>query len=416
MKSDPGEFRPVALEAAVELIIDHRGRTPKKLGGDFVGAGVQVISAIHVYGGRLHTESNQRYVTVEMARRWMPNRLRSGDVLLTSEAPMGQVAYLDHDADYCLGQRLFGLRARSSVVDGRYLYYALRSPRTQHALLARASGTTAQGIRQSELRQVVLLLPGLDVQRRIAGVLGALDDKIDSNRRLVRLLEDTAATAFVGWFGEARALGELEMADGTLGDLATLAKQAVHPAESPEVLFEHFSIPAFDAGEGGHVTLGSSMLSGKTLLPRADVVLLSKLNPQTKRVWWPRPSGRHLAVCSPEFLVLVPRPGIPASYLYATVASDGRFYGDLLSHATGTTGSRQRVRPAEALSCRAVVPGAEVLRAWDRFARPLYDHASSLLAENRTLAALRDTLMPRLTSGPLAAEPDAWPVSMKLAV
>ncbi|HTZ87245.1 MAG TPA: restriction endonuclease subunit S, partial [Solirubrobacteraceae bacterium] len=193
-------MRRLTIEEAVELIIDHRGRTPKKLGSDFTCSGTQVISAKNVHGGRLHSNENQRFVAPEIAARWMPNRLQAGDVLLTSEAPLGEVAYLDDAVDYCLGQRLFGLRARSDVLDSRFLFYALRSPRVQARLRSRASGTTAQGIKQAELRRVELEIPTIAEQRKISSVLGALDDKIDSNFRLARILEEAAATLFQARF------------------------------------------------------------------------------------------------------------------------------------------------------------------------------------------------------------------------
>ena len=153
MRSD---VRSVTIDEAVELIIDHRGRTPKKLGGDFSFDGIQVVSAKHVYRGRLHLDENRRFVPLEMAKRWMPTKLLAGDVLLTSEAPLGEAAYLNENTDLCLGQRLFALRARPTVAHHRFLYYALRSPLVQRRLHARATGTTAQGIKQSELRQLSL--------------------------------------------------------------------------------------------------------------------------------------------------------------------------------------------------------------------------------------------------------------------
>jgi type I restriction enzyme, S subunit len=76
------------LGSVLAAVIDHRGRTPKKLGGDFTSAGVRVISAKNVKDGSLVLE-DVRYVSREMHYQWMPEKLRSGDVLLTSEAPLG---------------------------------------------------------------------------------------------------------------------------------------------------------------------------------------------------------------------------------------------------------------------------------------------------------------------------------------
>ena len=188
------------LGDVLAVVIAHRGRTPKKLGGDFVAAGVRVLSAKTVKGGRLQGLADCRFVTQDMYDAWMPNKLRLGDVLLTSEAPLGEAAYLQDDAHFCLGQRLFALRANDAKLDARFLFYLLLSPAVQQRLQARATGTTAQGIRQAELVQVEVDLPPLPEQRRVASILGALDDKIELNRRMNGTLESIAHAVFQSWF------------------------------------------------------------------------------------------------------------------------------------------------------------------------------------------------------------------------
>jgi type I restriction enzyme S subunit len=157
------------LGELLEVLIDHRGKTPKKLGGDFVSVGIPVASAVNVKSGRLLFEGAPRCVTPEMFERWMPVRLRAGDVLLTSEAPLGEVARVVSDEPLVLGQRLFGLRGRPDVLDSGYLYYALQWRPIQDRLLARSTGTTVHGIRQSELVRVSMPVPPLLKSTKVAG-------------------------------------------------------------------------------------------------------------------------------------------------------------------------------------------------------------------------------------------------------
>lgn len=159
------------LGDALEHLIDHRGQTPGKLGGKFQDQGVPVISAIHIKGGRVDFSRRERFVSQEMFERWMPERLRSGDVLLTSEAPMGSVALVPSDAPLVLSQRLFALRGRASLLDNRYLRWALEAQPIRDQLDRRSSGSTVTGIRQSELIHVELPLPSLSEQRRIVDIL-----------------------------------------------------------------------------------------------------------------------------------------------------------------------------------------------------------------------------------------------------
>ena len=193
----------VPLGEALELIIDHRGKTPKKLGGDFTASGVPVVSAIHIKDGIIQWSERERYVSPQMFAKWMPQRLQKGDVLLTSEAPLGQTALVPSDDDLVLSQRLFALRGKKSVLDSAYLRYFLASEVGQRRLHDRATGTTVVGIRQSELMKVLIPLPSLDEQRRIAGVLGALDDLIEVNRKLMADLDELGLALFRNaWDGQ----------------------------------------------------------------------------------------------------------------------------------------------------------------------------------------------------------------------
>lgn len=185
------------LGSVLEVIIDHRGKTPGKLGGsDFTTSGVPVVSAIHIKNGRIEWDQRERFVPRWMFEKWMPVRLCRGDVLLTSEAPLGAVAQVPNDDDLVLSQRLFALRGLNGELDSTFLRYFLQSPEGQRRLAARASGSTVSGIRQAELVKVALPMPGWEEQRRIAAALGALDDLIEANRVLGRQLTAIARTTY----------------------------------------------------------------------------------------------------------------------------------------------------------------------------------------------------------------------------
>ena len=141
------------------------------------------------------------------------------------------------------------------------------------------------------------------------------------------------------------------------------------------------------------------MASGKTVLPADPVVLFSKLNPATPRVWSPVPNGVGIAVCSPEFVVLTPAPEVRHAWLEACVRSDDRFYNEVMAGVSGTTGSRQRVRPADVLAATVPMVDEDERSEWCAFAEPLLAREASLDRERRTIAALRDALLPWLVTG-----------------
>jgi type I restriction enzyme, S subunit len=188
------------IDELVPTLIDHRGLTPRKLGSDFVDQGVPVISADNVFGGRLHVKDLRR-VSESVYRKWMREPLAYDDVLVTSEAPFGEVALFRETGPFCLGQRLFALRPDPNRLIARYLYYYLQSPLGRHRIRERVTGTTADGIRQAELRKVVIDVVPIRHQEAVAAALGALDDKIDLNIKTGDTLDQLTRVLFASWFG-----------------------------------------------------------------------------------------------------------------------------------------------------------------------------------------------------------------------
>jgi type I restriction enzyme S subunit len=186
-------LQEIALEDCMSAIIDYRGKTPRK-----TSIGIPLITAKIVKGGRIETPDE--FIDPAEYDSWMRRGLpKIGDVVLTTEAPLGEVAQLTTDR-IALAQRLILLRGKPNVLDNGYLKYMLMSEAVQSQLHGRASGTTVVGIKQSELRKVVFHLPSISEQRAIANALGALDDKIEQNRRTSAALELLARAIFRAWF------------------------------------------------------------------------------------------------------------------------------------------------------------------------------------------------------------------------
>ena len=181
------------LEKCMEAIIDYRGKTPNK-----TSSGVPLITAKIVKGGRILPV--QEYIAESEYDTWMRRgHPQKGDILITTEAPLGEVAQLD-GRKVALAQRLITLRGKKGFLDNTFLKYLLQSHEVQHQIDGRASGTTVSGIKQSELRKVLLPIPDFPEQRAIAHILGSLDDKIELNRQMNETLEAMAQALFKSWF------------------------------------------------------------------------------------------------------------------------------------------------------------------------------------------------------------------------
>ena len=106
-------FKEVPLGECIELIIDNRGKTPKKMGGDWIDNGIKTISAKNIHGGKLTHLEAIRFVDIDVYKKWMKIDINKGDCLLVSEgATLGENLYWDLDEKIVLGQRLFGIRTK----------------------------------------------------------------------------------------------------------------------------------------------------------------------------------------------------------------------------------------------------------------------------------------------------------------
>jgi hypothetical protein len=220
---DMYEMRTVALETVLERLIDYRGKSPPKS-----TTGIPVISAKVVKNGRVLRPIEQ---TIEPGYYsvWMTRGLpQVGDVVMTTEGPLGEVAQLDQEtAKFALAQRVICMRGKRGVLDNTFLKFLLMSPRQQKVLASYATGTTVGGISQKALRSVPISIPPYQAQVAAAGLLGALDDKIDLNRRMNETLEAMARAIFRDWFVD---FGPTPRQDGrprTLpraGDLGVLSR------------------------------------------------------------------------------------------------------------------------------------------------------------------------------------------------
>ncbi|WP_456069605.1 restriction endonuclease subunit S [Haemophilus paraphrohaemolyticus] len=194
-------WKELPLNDVIELVIDHRGKTPKKLGfDDFFSEGYPVLSAKHVKTSGLVNLDAMRFANEEMYKKWMKEPTQKGDVILTSEAPLGELFYIDGSKKYVLGQRVFGLRPKSDVLDSMYLLVWLSSAEGQGRLQARATGSTVQGIKQSELLKIMIPIPPMEVQKDIASIYGSLDKEIQLNTQINQTLEQIAQALFKSWF------------------------------------------------------------------------------------------------------------------------------------------------------------------------------------------------------------------------
>jgi type I restriction enzyme S subunit len=268
--------------------------------------------------------------------------------------------------------------------DTRYLAYALESADVSGYI----TGSTQPKLTQAALAAVPITAPDATEQRAIAAVLGALDDKIESNQRAISLAGQLLDATSEKWAALVPSV--------PLADLVDAQRATLSPARLGDQVVDHYSLPAFDEkGWPDHVP-ASSIMSNKLIVARPSI-LVSRLNPRFNRTWWAVPNVEVTALASTEFSCLeaVSRTELAGVWL---AVRDADFRSELVQRVTGTSGSHQRIRPDDMLTIK--VPDTRRLSEHDKnYALNLLDLIHVRRRENVKLSALRDALLPELLSG-----------------
>ena len=175
----------------IEKVIDFRGRTPKKLGMEWSAEGYTALSALNVKDGYIDFTADVHYANQDLYDKWMAgNELYKGQVLFTTEAPMGNVAQVPDNRKYVLSQRTIAFNVDKTKVTNDFLAVLLRSQNVQHTLKSLASGGTAQGVSQKSLSQLKVILPiNPKEQQEIGNFFNHFDSLITLHQRKLDHLE-----------------------------------------------------------------------------------------------------------------------------------------------------------------------------------------------------------------------------------
>ena len=214
-------------------------------------------------------------------------------------------------------------------------------------------------------------------------------------------LEQQARSIFQSWFIDYEPFGGIAPSDwqpSTLGQIADMKTDSWSPTKNPDVVVEHYSIPAFDEQHYPVFEIASGIKSNKYIL-NPNSVMISKLNPDTKRIWRPMCLSAH-PVCSTEFIVYEAKKQEQRDYIYSILDSVP-FLNHLCSHTTGSTNSRQRATPKSTLDFHLCLPPDSIIADFCHIVTPMYNLIASNIVENQSLAKARDGLLPRLMSGEL---------------
>ncbi len=366
----------------------------------FVDKGIPVLNGSNLEGFEL-SEKSFRYVTEEKADSLKKANAYKGDVVITHRGTLGQIVYIPQTAQrdrYVISQSQFRVKCNKKVLPEYFVYY-FHTPIGQHKLLSNASqvGVPALARPSSTFQKIEIEIPDLETQKKVVKLIGSLQTRIKTNAEINDNLEQQAELLYHERF---ETIDRDKLPVGwrivRLGDVATISKKSFNPAKEPEMLLEHYSIPAFDEAHFPVFEPSTAIKSNKFIVDDS-CFMISKLNPTTKRVWKPYCLTEN-AVCSTEFIVYKAKSQEITDFLYSVIDS-ASFSDFMCSHVTGSTGSRQRTTPSDTLAFELVLPNAEEIAEYQGIVSPMLEQIKCNTIENDRLKRLRDSLLPKLMSG-----------------
>jgi type I restriction enzyme S subunit len=418
------ETLPVA-EAPLEIIDGDRGLNyPKQ--EDFGPSG----DCLFLNTGNVTTTgfnfADRSFITKEKDAALRKGKLKRHDVVLTTRGTVGNVALFDdsiHFEHVRINSGMVLLRADESKLWPRFLFQFVRSPLFKEQVAALTTGSAQPQLPIRDIRRVEIPLPPLAEQKAIAAVLGALDDKIELNRRMNATLEAMARALFQRWFVdfdpvrakldgrppaaldpataalfpehlEESPLGHIPQGwtAGKLGDIGTNSRRGIQPTDiapnTPYIALEHMPRGCIALGDWDD---SADVASGKSAFKKGEI-LFGKLRPYFHKVGVAPFDG----VCSTDILVLAPKSPEWFGFLLGHASSNELIqFTDLAS--TGT--KMPRTNWGDISSFKVALPPKPLAAAFTHSIQPMLDRIHANLHQSRTLATLRDTLLPKLLSG-----------------
>lgn len=373
------------------------GGTPKTTKPEYWDGDIPWLSVKDFNNDFRFVYETEKHITELGLNNSSTKLLQAGDIIISARGTVGEIATIPFPMAF--NQSCYGLRAKKEIVTADFLYYLIKH--NIHVLKKNTHGSVFDTITRDTFAGIEVDIPDMDSQSKIAEILSNIDEKIEVNVRINENLEQQARAVFQAWFIDYEPFGGAAPSDwrpSTLGQIAELKTDSWSPAKNPDVMVEHYSIPAFDEQHYPVFEIAAGIKSNKYIL-NSNSVMISKLNPDTKRIWRPLCLSAH-SVCSTEFIVYEAKKQDQRDYIYSILDSTP-FLNHLCSHTTGSTNSRQRATPKSTLDFTLCLPPDSIIEDFCQIVTPMYDLIASNIVENQSLAKTRDSLLPRLMSGEL---------------
>ena len=374
MKYDSFELQDVCS------FIDYRGKTPPK-----TASGIPLITAKIIKNGQILP--SQEYIAESYYSEWMRRGIpKKGAIVLTTEAPLGEVAQIDTDKKLAFAQSVIILEPDERYLVPDYLLYALQDVTLKERIHAKATGTTVLGIKSAELKKVQIDLPSVVMQRKISSILKDIDRKIRCNQTVNDNLSDLLQTIYQGQFGKVGLANNC----GILADICSYSKDKIEISKLS--LDTYYSTENMLPEKSGAVKATSLPTTSQTTACHKGDTLISNIRPYFKKIVYCEDD----CGCSTDVLCFKPAHPRYTAYLFSTLYADS-FFDFMVAGAKGTKmprGDKQQI-----MTYPVVLPSEKDLSEFNSVATPILTQIYSNRTESERLSAIRDTLLPKLILG-----------------
>lgn len=377
------EFK--TIKEICDIVVDCPHSTPKWTSG-----GKIVIRNNNIKNGYIDL-NNPSYTDEENFKKRIRRAIpQCGDVIITREAPMGEVGMIPENVECCLGQRMVLLRVNEKKCDRYYFLYCLQSRYVQHQISwSEGTGTTVSNLRIPHLEKIKIPYIPIEKQRKVASVIQCIEEKIEINKKINKNLSSLLQAIYQKQFGEV----SLGVNQGILSDICSYSKGKV--AVSELNINTYFSTENMLPEKAGSTKATSLPTTLQTTACRKGDTLISNIRPYFKKIVY----CEDMCGCSTDVLCFTPVQSQYAAYLFSTLYTD-KFFAFMVAGSKGTKmprGDKQQI-----MTYPVVLPTENELEEFNAIAFPVLEQLNSNKAENKRLSALRDALLPKLMSGEIA--------------
>lgn len=387
------EWEKVKIKDCIIAVIDNRGKTPS------VQSRGKILLEVNAIKDEKKTPDYsvvRKHVSEEVYNTWFRSgHPQIGDIIIPTVGTLGAVSYLDRN-DCCIAQNVIAIRGNQSKIDLDFLYYVLKWDDTKKRLLNLNIGGVQPSIKVPHLLDLEIMLPDLAIQKKIAQILSALDDKIELNNRINKILEEQVITIYVEMFEKnENSLRNVCRAD----EYFDISIGKTPPRKETQWFSQNLNdvnwVSISDMGSCGLYIISSSEKLTSDAVKRHNIIVVPD---NTVLLSFKLTVGR-VAITDGEMTTneaishFVTDNEEITEYLYCYLRRfNYQAMGSTSSIATAVNSKIIKAMPF-------VVPTCEELFKFHKIAHPAFNQIKANLRENVVLSNIRDNLLPKLMSG-----------------